>query len=491
MTPKPLLYVLALVGSAGAGFWLGKSQLDSASSTATAELQEATPKDGPSEEGKLIHDAATSNEDEAGQLHSLVDTTLMEESALKRYRVSKLFEDMTLESSEEMFDYIKSNFSGAQQRRMLARYYTRMGELDGLNTFEEVLKSDNRYRISQLSAIARGWAREDPTGAWAAMMEISNNGASRYVNLRSPLREIALKDPALAVRMVQEIEDRNSMLGNLSTIVGAAADKNTYKAVLEESLKVEDDGVRNQMLNRLFTRWGEDDFEEPSLVLATFTDSEQTDKAMRGLLTGWARVDGRGAFEYALSNRDNPLVGNSLVDVAKEWTRRSTASEMEDFVTNLPEGQNWDKLTSEVSYDLARVNPRLALDMSIGIQDDQTKARAVSGAMWAWTQNDIEGAESYFETLSEGKHKTWARYSLALGNIEQQSDVGAAIGYIKEISDESEQADMLSYISDQLARNRRGIYRQEDITAFVEQLNASSDFDETAKLGALSRLKKQ
>jgi len=414
----------------------------------------------------------------------------MERSALRGFRIGRIFEEMTLKDSAEMLDYIMLNFQGRKQRNLLNRYYNRMGELDGVNTFESVLGSKNKYRLEQLSAVAKGWAKNDPTGAWAALMEVSSQGAIWKINTWGPVSEIAKNDPALAVRLIQDVKDHDSVVRYMGSILSEVSLTGNYDAVFQETLNVENPMLRNQMLKRIFEVWGENDFEASSQVLASLTGSEQTDKAMRGMLTGWARVDGKGAFEYVLENRDDPLIGDSLVQVAAEWARNSTASELEDFVTNLPEGHDWDDLASQVSYNLARVNPKLAMDMSMGIKDEQKQSQSASSAMWAWTRSDIEGAEQYFESMEEIRGKTWARYSLALANIELQSDPQAAIQYVDTVPDAKERTDMLNWLSARLSENRNGVFRKEDLDSFVQLLADNPNFSDEEKNTAIARFKK-
>lgn len=486
--PTPIFLCILLVFTI-AGYWFGKEQAKGSEETVVAEtsreaasIVETSENSTTAEETK---DDTTLHEDK-----SLKEVFALDYSPARAYRIGMIFADMTLENSADMLAYIKANFTGVEQRNMLNRYYSRMGRLDGENTFAEVLASNNRYRLEQLSSVAKGWAIDDPRAAWSALMEVSDNGAVWKVNTGSPMWEIARRDPALAVQLVQELKDHDYVLRHMGQVLSGAALAGGYKDVLEETLKVENPSLRNQMLNRLFEKWGEVDFEEPSQALASFTDPEQTDKAMRGMLLGWARVDGKGAFEYVLENRDDPLIGNSLVQVANEWALNSTASELEDFVTNLPEGHDWDDLTMQVSYNLARVNPMLAMDMSTEIKDEQKKARAVGSSMYAWTRSDLDGAEQYFEDLDEGKAKTWARYSLASANIELQNDSAAAIEYLNTVPDTKERTDLLNWLSNRLSQNPNGIYRQEDIDSFATLLADNQNFTEAEKKAALDRLKK-
>lgn len=288
------------------------------------------------------------------ELKRIFDIETAEERgpAFKEY-----LDQLSPENALQMLADLDALRPSAKKRWMMTDFFSKWGTLAGPIALEHAMQYEGHQGLSYQSASIEGWAHNEPSKAWKTMMDMTNNGFVWMPRLYQTVGVIARGDPALAVQLIQAIDEPYRQPHLFQPIVNTAADRGQMPELLTHIQAVEDSTKQNAYLETLFKEWGQFDNETSLAHAHSLGDPELVSAAMKGLMKGWAANDGQGALTYAIENSDDPLYKEMAVGVAEEWARFITSDDVERFADTLGRASNKDQIMDKVIFRLAMAEP--------------------------------------------------------------------------------------------------------------------------------------
>ena len=353
----------------------------------------------------------------------------------RRGRVEDLLDRVTDGNAEEILAMIEAYPVGPRRNALMSRFFERWGEVSGRVAFDRAKEMTGRLRMSLLATSARGWAKEDPRGAWQEMLVATNYGAMYSPSMHPILDQIASRDLGLALELLSQAGNDRYNQYRFSAIVRAAANDGRLGEVFSLVQGLEDPKERAAFSESLFENWGAYELEAPLLALQQVGDPEMARLAMSGLMKGWANVDGSGAFEYVLANRNDALVADTIADVASKWARSATAGELNEIVNRVGQVEERDEILNKIMYPIAQADPIMAIDLAAGMESVRDREMNVGRIMSVWARTDLEEAEGYYYGLSDFGLKRASIGPLAMSMVGQGVQPERIVGMLSSFED--------------------------------------------------------
>lgn len=296
--------------------------------------------------------------------------------------------------------------------------------------------------------IASLWGRKDPGAALAWTDEL--NGEERFLAIENILHEWAQTDPASASDYVAQLPNSERSLDWMHGVARAWAEQDQAAAIA----------------------WG---MAQP--------DPTVRRRALRGAAGIWASTDAAAAGAFAVG-LDNPYERHALLEeVAHRWAEQSSEDAL-DWAESL-EGGDRVRATSEILYQLAGEDPRLAAQIYDGLapslpeqveregarqqiarelasrwsrtapreaadwamtlpESGEVQLAAVSEVAENWLRTDSLAASEWITQLPDGKTR-----DTAAGRVVEQiarSDHESAFAWATSVSDEGYQTELMHHV---------------------------------------------
>ncbi|MDQ8204962.1 hypothetical protein [Pelagicoccus sp. SDUM812003] len=335
---------------------------------------------------------------------------------------------------ESRYQVLLGRENGPSKVEAIARLFEEWGRADGEAAFAYAKTLSGRDRIKYLESAAIGWARRSPREAWNAMMEISNQGMMLVGSVGALLGAVAEMDSDQATRFLFEVDSQYNRTRLFDKAVSRLETDDQRRAMLGRLLSSEVEG-RAFLVESLFKDWGRYDSEAPIAELGRLGDSKLSQKAMAGILEGWASVDGQGAFEYVLESGDAGLIRNALVPIAKEWAAACTADELETLIGRVAELEQADEVLKGLVPTLSQANPQLALAGISTLKSETARANHTRDALSQWAIADLDAAEAYYRELPAGRTKEYAIWGLFNPAVHHGEPVERIVGFVDALED--------------------------------------------------------
>lgn len=386
------------------------------------------------------------------RIHSEVDRTVA---------IEKWLENLNATTAPAMLTLVKELPSSPIRDQIMRQFFSKWGERDGPTAFAHAKNLSGRDHLRYLSSAGGGWAKSQPREAWQALMEVSNNGMMKTVNLTKATKNIAIEDPILAMELLESIDYPPARKARFARLLEAVSETGQYLPVLEKALLENDINIKEAYIAQLFRKWGEYELEAPLVALEMISDASVEDDALKGFLSGWARVDGSGAFAYVWENKDDEQIGKNLVTVAKEWAKNGTAEEVPLMLDSIPDSKEKEKIIFGIIRELGQANPETALTWAGALTNEKQRNRSIAGAMTRWARTDIEAAEHHYNSMSDGKEKSVASTSVILAKMEKGQDISTTLNSLSQLSNQKDKNSALNNISNAIKRYKSAFQNQQ------------------------------
>ncbi len=332
-------------------------------------------------------------------------------------RIDSLTAETSIEDALALWAEIDSIPPGISRKKKAFKFLKAFGETHGEDAFLSGIADSGPNALRRLGPLAAGWAKSQPTEAWAALLAASNNGAIRAVDLGYTIQEVSRTDLMAALDMVNDLQgSRHSR--ELKTLLSKQKTTSGFETLLQGSLQIESEIIREKSMLALFDAWSDFDFDGSLVAIEQLSDPEIARSSMHGILNSWAQRDGSEAFAYAMENQGDPNVDGALLSVAKNWLRSSTSFETEqvfDAISTMPDR---DQVVFNLTSDLVAANPNATMSMVGEIEDPELRNRTYSKAVSYWSRNDIDGAENFALSQENGISKAAMLSTLSRGRME-------------------------------------------------------------------------
>lgn len=317
--------------------------------------------------------------------------------------------------------------AGPLRERELEALFRQWGAVDGKSAYERAIRLRGRERLACMEAAATGWAKLDPRGAWAEMMRVTSNGSAEFPNLKPIISEVARNDLALAVELIQGIDNPDVLQDDFQVLVDIAAEESSYLKLLKMVTDLDSVDTSGILTEKIFETWGKYEADAPLVALDGIADSEVVSKAMLGFMSGWAQVDGEAAFLYALENRSDPNMADLLSPVAEQWATYSTSDELRSLVDQVVAIDDGGAVFGDVSSLVAQRMPILVMENLSSVENDRARSMTSAVAMREWAVSDFQGAEEYYRSMPYDWSKQQAFWGVFNVGMQHGQDVGTIV----------------------------------------------------------------
>lgn len=403
--------------------------------------------------------------------------------ALKSY-----FEGMTAENVDRYLAEVQDLPPGPLANSITRQLFTNWGKTDGEAAFQYAQNLTGRDRLGYLSAAAAGWATDEPEIAWAAVMDISNNGSMYGISTYNVLNSIAKDDLELAAKLTLQVKDDRRRTSAFGYLVRQVSTKGNYEELFDIAIAIDGQSNKENFVKSIFETWGKYETEAPNRLLSTIEDPSVSSSAIQGMMSGWAAVDGSGAFSYALTNRAEPGMEDALQSITRTWARSVTAPEMEAMMAQVSTVEDSSKFMQSMIYSVAQANPQLAMDWAASTSDEGAKWSAVSSSMSSWTRSDIKGAEAYYHTMSDEGLRTKSVFTLATGLITKGATDERIIALLNGFDDPKHRANTLSSLAFAVSKSKSRNKSESLDQTLRELIETSPDMTEQQREAVLKNL---
>ncbi|MDQ8183626.1 hypothetical protein [Pelagicoccus sp. SDUM812005] len=385
---------------------------------------QATPTHSPAEQS--APGAATAPASPAVELSP-------ESQAIAR-KIAQFSPSTSIDNALRLWSEIEALPDGPVKREQRETFLKAFGQFHGEAAFIAMLSDDSPNASKSLGHLAAGWARNEPDAAWAALLAASNNGAIQGINLRSVIAEVAQTDIGSAVQMINDLQgarrDRE-----FKTLANNLRSTENFQAMLDISLEIPDDKFRERSMASLFDAWSDFDFDSSLDAINSLPDPSLAKSSMHGLLRSWAQRDGSEAFAYALENQGDPNVAGTLTAVTKSWLRNSSAFEVNEVFDALDALPDRDKTIYDLASDLVAADPETTLAMVHEIEDDRLRQRTLGKAIYNWSRNDLDSAESYVFSLEDTQAQANMLTTLSRNRMQEGGSLDPYAQAISQLED--------------------------------------------------------
>lgn len=242
----------------------------------------------------------------------------------------------------------------------------------------ELANEPLRTQSSQLIAIYRGYAENNPKAAFAAAlaMPTENRGQERIQNY------------ALEEVIEQQIEN------------GGLID-----AKLQIEL-MEDGSTKDSLLSELVDEWASFDPEGAAAYVDSLGDEVHGSVKAR-LLGEWAENDPAAAAAWLSAREvDERTLGHASTAIIRQWTRYDMAASAE-WLNSQPSSPELDRAVMSYTYRAAQEDPASAMTWAESISHDRMRGRMMQHVAENWKNEDPDSFQSYIDSaeLSEEQKK--------------------------------------------------------------------------------------
>ena len=407
---SPIVASVALVSLAAASFWLGRYSMSHGDGEPLGDMAFR-----PSGERDLVAGVKSLIAQETQRLEAAEGMAPMEQSPYATDQTwGAVFSSMQPEEAPYILSELMAMNDGKGRPGLLKRFFASWGALDGVAAFEGAKEMSGRNRPDFMSAAAGGWAKNDPIGAWEALMVASNRGAISSFSLFPVMQEVVGRDLSLAGSLVDQAGSEAARDSYLRALLGEAREDGDYGRALRAlgaSVSMQDDP---EYVAKIFQGWGRDDLEGAMAALQRLDSESSLEAAMVGAMRGWASTDALGAFDYVLANGDDPLVARSLKSVANILARSSTAEEITALFTSVSDEEQKAQMAAAVMPHLAKADADFALNWALSLESKRVRSQSIQEvvrvmaaadysqvrALVAGGKLDAEAQKSAFDAVS-------------------------------------------------------------------------------------------
>ena len=347
---------------------------------------------------------------ELTQALSLGEVATEEKNALTAYLSGdvSLLEDALLEipklSGEAARELLAQAFnlpaSDPKRSRLIRDLLSQLAETEPVAALElasqiESLRDSERARVAVLEV----WGRKDPAAAiaWANNVLAGEPSRTRNSQLRAIYRGYAANNPAAAFQQALAITDNDRLKNHLlEEVITVQIESGGLQAAKLAVDLLADPEMQSSLRRELVDEWAEFDPQAAAAYVATL--GEDADSSLKSaLVSRWAQSDPAAAAAWLSSlDVDDPAIARASSSIIREWTRYDLAASA-DWLNSLPASPELDRAVISYTFRAAEEDPETAMSWAESIEDDRRRTWMMERVAITWKEKDSETFESYLD----------------------------------------------------------------------------------------------
>ncbi len=319
---------------------------------------------------------------------------------------------LTGEATRELLiQAFKLPTSDPNRSRLIRSLLSRLAETEPVAALElasqiESLRDSERARVAVLEV----WGRKAPAEAiaWSNHALAGEPSRTRNSQLMAIYRGFAANNPAAAFQQALAINDNNRLKNQLlDQVIRVQIESGGLQAAKLTVDLVADPEMQRSLRRELVDEWAEFDPKAAAAYVAKL--GEDADSSIKSaLVSEWAESDPAAAATWLSSlDVDDPAIARASSSVIREWTRYDLAASA-DWLNSLPASPELDRAVISYTFRAAEEDPETAMSWAQSIEDDRRRTWMMERVASAWKNQDAETFKNFLdnsELSSEQREK--------------------------------------------------------------------------------------
>jgi hypothetical protein len=322
------------------------------------------------------------------------DVSLLEDALLE---IPKLSGEATRELLAQAFNLPASD---PKRSRLIRDLLGQLAETEPVAALElasqiESLRDSERARVAVLEV----WGRKDPAAAiaWANNALAGEPSRTRNSQLRAIYRGYAANNPAAAFQQALAITDNDRLKNHLlEEVITVQTESGGLQAAMLAVDLVADPEMQNSLRRELVDEWAEFDPQAAAAYVSTL--GEDADSSIKSaLVSRWAQSDPAAAAAWLSSlDVDDPAIARASSSIIREWTRYDLTASA-DWLNSLPASPELDRAVISYTFRAAEEDPETAMSWAESIEDDRRRTWMMERVAITWKEQNAETFKSYLD----------------------------------------------------------------------------------------------
>jgi len=342
----------------------------------------------------LVLEEGATNGENALTAYLSGDVSLLEDALLE---IPKLSGEATRELLAQAFNLPASD---PKRSRLIRDLLGQLAETEPVAALElasqiESLRDSERARVAVLEV----WGRKDPAAAiaWANNALAGEPSRTRNSQLRAIYRGYAANNPAAAFQQALAITDNDRLKNHLlEEVITVQTESGGLQAAMLAVDLVADPEMQNSLRRELVDEWAEFDPQAAAAYVSTL--GEDADSSIKSaLVSRWAQSDPAAAAAWLSSlDVDDPAIARASSSIIREWTRYDLTASA-DWLNSLPASPELDRAVISYTFRAAEEDPETAMSWAESIEDDRRRTWMMERVAITWKEQNAETFKSYLD----------------------------------------------------------------------------------------------
>jgi len=380
--------------SLSAAYYIGSRTQNTPVESSRPALEQAVAGE-PKAATPLVDEAFTTEEETALAAYLNGEEITLEEAMRD---ISTLSGEATRELLVQAFELPNSNPSRSRLIRELLGQLAETEPMAALKIASQIesLRDSERARVSVLEV----WGRNDPAAAitWANNALEGEPARARSSQLSAIYRGYAANNPQAAFQQALAINDDNRLRNRLlGEVIETQIESGGIQAAKLAVDRLTDPDTQNTLRRELVDEWAEFDPTAAALYVVSLGEDAPSNLKTT-LVSEWAESDPAAAAAWLSSlSEDDPAIGRASASIIKEWTRYDLAASAE-WLNSLPASPELDRAVISYTFRAAEEDPGTAMTWAESIEDDRRRTWMMGRVASTWKEQDAESFKTYLDS---------------------------------------------------------------------------------------------
>ena len=289
--------------------------------------------------------------------------------------------------------------SDPNRSRLIRDLLSRLAETEPVAALElasqiDSLRDSERARVAVLEV----WGRKAPAAAiaWANNALAGEPSRTRNSQLMAIYRGYAANNPAAAFQQALAINDNRLKNHLLDQVIKVQIESGGLQAAKLAVDLLTDPEMQRSLRRELVDEWAEFDPKAAAAYVAKL--GEDADSSIKSaLVSEWAESDPAAAAAWLSSlNVDDPAIARASSSVIREWTRYDLAASA-DWLNSLPASPELDRAVISYTFRAAEEDPETAMSWAQSIEDDRRRTWTMERVASAWKNQNAETFKNFLD----------------------------------------------------------------------------------------------